>query len=249
MRTQGKVTHLDIAHPANDARYQFAIFGAAPFAVAATASSSLTPSYSIVSGPATLSGSTVTLTGAGTVVVRTSQAGDGNFTAATPVDQSFTVAKATLTVTADAKSRIYGDANPTLTATISGYVNSELRLPQNEDNGNGLMVLALGGPWRADLVDAQGDSLRGARAFMLGDVLSQTTKQGLNRFINSVSAQWSPTTWLATRAAIGSDLPRAAPPRLTASARMATARFMPTSNTSRVLASLPYLPSCRRYGP
>ena len=87
----------------------------------------------------------------------------------------------------------------------SGYVNSELRLPQNEDNGNGLMVLALGGPWRGDLVDAQGDSLRGYRAFMLGDVLSQTTKQGLNRFINSVSAQWSPTTWLATRAAIGSD--------------------------------------------
>jgi TonB-linked SusC/RagA family outer membrane protein len=87
----------------------------------------------------------------------------------------------------------------------SGYVNSELRLPQNEDNGNGLMVLALGGPWRGDLVDAQGDSLRGYRAFMLGDVLSQTTKQGLNRFINSVSAQWTPTTWLATRAAIGSD--------------------------------------------
>ena len=44
--------------------------------------------------------------------------------------------------------------------------------------------------------DAQGDSLRGYRAFMLGDVLSQTTKQGLNRFINSVSAQWTPTTWL-----------------------------------------------------
>jgi outer membrane receptor protein involved in Fe transport len=65
--------------------------------------------------------------------------------------------------------------------------------------------LALGGPWRGDLVDAQGDSLRGYRAFMLGDVLSQTTKQGLNRFINSVSAQWTPTTWLATRAAIGSD--------------------------------------------
>ena len=100
-------------------------YGAASFTVAATASSSLTPSYSIVSGPASLSGSTVTLTGAGTVVVRTSQAGDGNFTAATPVDQSFTVAKATLTVTADAKSRVYGAANPTLTATITGYVNNE----------------------------------------------------------------------------------------------------------------------------
>ncbi len=87
----------------------------------------------------------------------------------------------------------------------SGYVNSDLRLPQNEDNSNGLMVAALGGPWRGDLRDAQGDSLRGYRSFMMGDVLAQTTTQAINRFINSVSAQWSPTSWLATRAAIGSD--------------------------------------------
>jgi hypothetical protein len=100
-------------------------YGAASFTVAATASSSLTTSYTIVSGPATLSGSTVTLTGAGTVVVRASQAGDSNYTAATPVDQSFTVAKKTLTVTADAKTKLYGAANPTLTSTITGYVNSE----------------------------------------------------------------------------------------------------------------------------
>ena len=100
-------------------------YGAASFTVAATASSSLTTSYTIVSGPATLSGSTVTLTGAGTVVVRASQAGDSNCTAATPVDQSFTVAKKTLTVTADAKTKLYGAANPTLTSTITGYVNSE----------------------------------------------------------------------------------------------------------------------------
>lgn len=87
----------------------------------------------------------------------------------------------------------------------SGYVNSDLRLPQNEDNANGLMVAALGGPWRGDLRDAQGDSLRGYRSFMMGDVLAQTTTQAINRFINSVSAQWTPLSWLATRAAIGSD--------------------------------------------
>jgi hypothetical protein len=74
-------------------------FGDAAFSVSATSTSGLTPSYSIVSGPATISGATVTITGAGTVVVRASQAGDGNYTAATPVDQSFTVAKATPTLT------------------------------------------------------------------------------------------------------------------------------------------------------
>ncbi len=88
----------------------------------------------------------------------------------------------------------------------SGFVNSSLRLPQNEDNANGLMVAALGGPWRQDQRDAQGNPLRGYRAFMMGDVLSQTTTLGINRFINSLSAQWNPTSWLNTRAALGSDI-------------------------------------------
>ncbi|WP_411278856.1 SusC/RagA family TonB-linked outer membrane protein [Gemmatimonas sp.] len=87
----------------------------------------------------------------------------------------------------------------------AGYVNSDVRIPQFVGTGNGLMTTAIAGPWRADLVDAQGDSLRGYRAWMMGDALSQTTTQALNRFINTVSAQWAPTSWLSTRAAIGSD--------------------------------------------
>ncbi|MBL0172882.1 MAG: SusC/RagA family TonB-linked outer membrane protein [Gemmatimonadaceae bacterium] len=87
----------------------------------------------------------------------------------------------------------------------SAYVNSDLRLPQNEDNANGLMVAALGGAWRGDLLDAQGDSLRGYRSFMMGDVLSQTTTFGINRFINGVNAQYNPFSWLATRASVGLD--------------------------------------------
>src|SRR5690606_39021170 len=38
---------------------------------------------------------------------------------------SSTVSKATLTVTAENKSVTYGDATPTLTYTITGFVNSE----------------------------------------------------------------------------------------------------------------------------
>ncbi len=88
----------------------------------------------------------------------------------------------------------------------SGFVSSDTRLPQNEDNANGLMVNALGGQWRGDLRDAQGNPLRGYRAFMMGDVLSQTTTYGINRFINSLSAQWNPRSWLNTRVALGSDV-------------------------------------------
>lgn len=87
----------------------------------------------------------------------------------------------------------------------AGFVNSNLRIPQFVGSGEGLMTTGIAGPWRADLVDAQGDSLRGYRAWMMGDALSQTTTQGINRFINSVNAQWTPTSWLSARASLGSD--------------------------------------------
>src|SRR6185503_2103771 len=45
-------------------------YGDAPFAVTATSSSGLPVSFSIVSGPATIAGNVVTITGAGTVTVR-----------------------------------------------------------------------------------------------------------------------------------------------------------------------------------
>src|ERR671925_249566 len=41
------------------------------------------------------------------------------------VDGKLTITKATLTVTADDKSREYGAANPTFTATITGFKNGE----------------------------------------------------------------------------------------------------------------------------
>src|SRR5205823_467565 len=53
------------------------------------------------------------------------QSGDDLFDAATPVDLSFTVNKAHLTVAADNQTRVFGQANPVLTATITGFVNGE----------------------------------------------------------------------------------------------------------------------------
>ena len=55
----------------------------APFTIVATSTSSGAVTYSVVSGPATISGSTVTATAAGTVVLRANQAADGNYAAAT----------------------------------------------------------------------------------------------------------------------------------------------------------------------
>lgn len=70
----------------------------------ASATSGLTISYSLVSGPATLSGNLLTLTALGTVSVRASQNGDTNYLPATAVDRSFCTRVANLN-------------------TISGYTN------------------------------------------------------------------------------------------------------------------------------
>lgn len=79
--------------------------------LSASSSVGLPVAFSVQSGPATLSGSTLTLTGAGTVVVRAAQAGDDNYAAATPVDRSFTVTSSAATVTLGNLSATY-DGNP-----------------------------------------------------------------------------------------------------------------------------------------
>lgn len=73
-----------------------------PFAVTATASSGLDCTLSILSGPATILGDTVTLTGdLGDVVIRAVQAGNANYTAAADTDRTVRVVaelpKATIT--------------------------------------------------------------------------------------------------------------------------------------------------------
>ena len=82
-------------------------FGEAPFTLSASSSSALAVSFSIASGPATVSGSTLTMTSAGNVTVRASQAGNGNYTAAPAVERSFTVFPGAVTVTLSGLSTVY----------------------------------------------------------------------------------------------------------------------------------------------
>jgi formylglycine-generating enzyme required for sulfatase activity len=70
-------------------------FGKTAFAVTPPTSSSKLPvTLGIKSGPATISGNTISMTGAGTVVVAANQAGNANYSPAAEVTTSFTVAKA-----------------------------------------------------------------------------------------------------------------------------------------------------------
>ncbi len=69
-------------------------YGDADFDLSATASSGLSVSYSVVSGPATIDDATVSITGAGEITIAADQEGDASFNAASQVTQSFTVSKA-----------------------------------------------------------------------------------------------------------------------------------------------------------
>ncbi|MEI6394646.1 MAG: MBG domain-containing protein, partial [Verrucomicrobiota bacterium] len=92
----------------------------APVTLGATASSGLDVTYSVVSGPATVSGNTLTLTGAGQVTVAASQPGNGTYNAASPVNQSFTVTLAPQAITfGSLAAKTYGDAPFALTGSAS----------------------------------------------------------------------------------------------------------------------------------
>ena len=100
-------------------------YGVAPFDLSASSSAGGSVSFSIVSGPCSVSGKTVTVTGVGTCLIEADRAAGGNYTAAAPVQQSFVISPAVLTVKADNQSMPYEGTVPTLTYGITGYVNHE----------------------------------------------------------------------------------------------------------------------------
>lgn len=104
-------------------------YGDAPFALAATSNSSGSFTYSLVSGPATVSGSTLTITGAGQVTVQASEAANGNYTAGT-LNASFTVSQAQLGVAITGTPTKTYDATTAATLTpanfaVAGLVGSD----------------------------------------------------------------------------------------------------------------------------
>jgi hypothetical protein len=68
------------------------LYGIAPIVLSATGGASADAvTFSVISGPGTISGSALTLIGAGTVVVAANQAGNANYSAAAQVTQSIVV--------------------------------------------------------------------------------------------------------------------------------------------------------------
>jgi hypothetical protein len=82
-------------------------------------------SSSVLGGAITYSGTSQNAVNAGTYVITPSGLTSSNYDISF-INGSLTVNKATLTVTADNQSRVYGDTNPQFTQTITGFVNGQI---------------------------------------------------------------------------------------------------------------------------
>ena len=105
------------------------VYGAAPVAINASASSGLPVALS-VSGPGTLSGNSVAITGVGTITVTANQAGNADFAAApsVSVQVQVTAAQITAILGGSANKQYDGTAAATLSAanfSFSGKVGSD----------------------------------------------------------------------------------------------------------------------------
>jgi plastocyanin len=76
------VTIAPITPPLSFANIPAEMYGNAAFLISATSASAGALTYSVVSGPATLSGASLTLTGGGTVILSATQAANGNYASA-----------------------------------------------------------------------------------------------------------------------------------------------------------------------
>lgn len=120
-----KASQTIVFEPISDKQW-----GDVPFTISATASSGLPVTYTVVSGPATIDGNTVTITGIGTVVIRASQAGNDYYDAAVDVEQSFRVTGEIGDINGDGEINaqditylelvIVGLENPTPRADVNG---------------------------------------------------------------------------------------------------------------------------------
>jgi hypothetical protein len=146
--TKGTQT-INFTAPASPVTY-----GVTPITLLATATSGLGVTFT-VSGPATVNGSTLTITGAGSVVVTANQAGNTNYAAAPAVSQTIVVSTGTATVkaTSSAASVTHG-TSVTLTATLTGsgsvkptgtitFLNGAASLGTATLNASGVATLAL----------------------------------------------------------------------------------------------------------
>jgi hypothetical protein len=103
------------------------VYGASPIALTATSSSGLPVSYQVMSGPATLNSrsNTINITGAGSVVILATQAGNATYQQAPSITISFNVSPAVLTITPTSTVATYGAIPASFNYSITGLLSGQ----------------------------------------------------------------------------------------------------------------------------
>jgi TonB-linked SusC/RagA family outer membrane protein len=103
--------------------------------------------------------------------------------------------------------------SPTLDLSLqTGYIKSDSRLPQVDNNVNSFWYNGETGPGYKSAgpgytgIGTLGQPLMGYANFTPAEIFQETTTQGVQRFIGSANANWRPFSWLANRGDIGLDL-------------------------------------------
>ena len=100
------------------------IYGDTDFDLSATSSAGLAVNYEIISGPALLTDQTLSIGGAGEVVVRAFHPGNETHNPS-QTELHIEVQKAILTASANDESMTYGDVVPVLDISYAGFVNGD----------------------------------------------------------------------------------------------------------------------------
>ena len=117
--------------------------------LAGTASSGLEVEYVVISGPATVTGNSLVLSGDGNVTVRAIQTGSGDYLPATPVEVSFSVSKASQTISFNLPAKIYRVSGQWESFPLAGVCSTGLPLTYEVLSGPAAItagMLRLSGP-------------------------------------------------------------------------------------------------------
>lgn len=108
------------------------VYGDAPFKLVAAASSGLPVTFELVQGAVEITGDSVRIAGTGEIIIKAIQVGNAAVDKA-EVQQTFSISKAMLILSADSLTRLAGMENPSLTYHLDGFVYGETAVVLRND--------------------------------------------------------------------------------------------------------------------
>ncbi|MGH7617380.1 MAG: SusC/RagA family TonB-linked outer membrane protein [Gemmatimonadaceae bacterium] len=107
------------------------------------------------------------------------------------------------------RGNVAAQISPQMDASLNfGYSTINALVSNESNNTVGIGSQAFGGPGYRNngLVSGLADSLLGYRAGTPGLIWDEKLQQNVNRFIIATNLNWRPTSWIQTRANLGTDL-------------------------------------------